>query len=72
MHRLGLVEESFVAGADTMIDLTFALVETGLRGWAYETRTAESDPELSDWNCVTTSPKVGASPAAETLRVRAA
>ena len=44
----------------------------GLRGWACRIRTAESVRELSNWNCVTTSPEVGASPAAETLRVRAA
>jgi Ca2+-transporting ATPase len=43
-----------------------------LRGWAYRTRTAESARALSDWNCATTSPELGASPAAETLRVRAA
>ena len=47
-------------------------LETGLRGWAYRIRTGESVRELSDWNFVTTSPEVGASPAAETLRVRAA
>ena len=35
-------------------------------------RTGESVRELSDWNFVTTWPEVGASPAAETLRVRAA
>jgi hypothetical protein len=46
--------------------------ETGLRGWAFRTRTGESVRELSDWNCVTTSPDLGASPAAETVRVRAA
>src|SRR5262244_58551 len=46
--------------------------ETLLRGWAYRIRTGESGRGLSDWNCVTTSPEVGASPAAETLRVRAA
>jgi hypothetical protein len=50
----------------------FARAETGLRGWAFRIRTGESVRELSDWNCVTTSPDVGASPAAETLRVQAA
>jgi hypothetical protein len=30
-----------------------------LRGWAYRIRTSESVRELSDWNFVTTSPKVG-------------
>jgi hypothetical protein len=43
--------------------------ETRLRGWAFRIRTNESVRELSDWNCVTTSPEGGASPAAETLRV---
>jgi hypothetical protein len=52
--------------------LTFALVETGLPGWAYRIRTGESVRELFDWNFVTISPEVGASPAAETLRVPAA
>ena len=41
-----------------------------LPGWAYRTRTAESVRELSDWNCVTTSPEVGARLAAETLCAR--
>ena len=44
----------------------------GLAGWAYRIRTAESGRGLPDWICVTTWPEVGASPAAETLRVRAA
>ena len=44
---------------------------TGLNG-AYRIRTGESVRELSDWNFLTTSPEVGASLAAETLRVRAA
>ena len=43
-----------------------------LPGWAYRTRTAESGREPPNWICVTISPEVGASPAAETLRVRAA
>src|SRR5262249_30786435 len=43
-----------------------------LRGWACKTRTGESVRELSDWNSVATSPQLGASGAAETLRVRAA
>jgi hypothetical protein len=43
-----------------------------LPGWAYRIRTGESVRELSDWNCGTTSPEIGASPAAETLRVGAA
>ena len=43
-----------------------------LRGWAYRIRTSESVRELSDLKCVTTSPEVGSSPAAETIRVRAA
>jgi hypothetical protein len=34
-----------------------------LLGWACKTRTGESVRELSDWNSVTTSPEVGASPA---------
>ena len=46
--------------------------ETGLAGWAYRIRTAESGRGLPDWICVTTWPEIGASPAAETLRVRAA
>jgi hypothetical protein len=46
--------------------------ETRLRGWAYRIRTGESARELSDWNFVATSPEVGASLAAETLRARAA
>ncbi len=33
-------------------------------------RTAESVREPPNWICVTISPKVGASPAADTLRVR--
>jgi hypothetical protein len=36
--------------------------ETGLPGWACRIRTGESVRELSDWNSVTTSPGVGASP----------
>jgi hypothetical protein len=44
----------------------------GLRGWAYRIRTAESGRELSDWNFVITSPEVGASVAADTVRARAA
>jgi hypothetical protein len=36
--------------------------ETRLRGWAFRIRTGESVRALSDWNSVTTSPKVGASP----------
>ena len=47
-------------------------LETGLPGWASRIRTEESGRELPDWICVTTSPEVGASPAAETRRVRAA
>jgi hypothetical protein len=43
-----------------------------LAGWAYRTRTGESARELSDWIYVTTSPAVGAGPAAETIRVQAA
>jgi hypothetical protein len=37
-------------------------VGDGLRGWALRIRTAESVRALSDWNCVTTSSEVGASP----------
>src|SRR2546430_8042114 len=33
-----------------------------LPGWAFRIRTGESVRALSDWNSVTTSPKVGASP----------
>ena len=36
--------------------------ETGLAGWACRIRTGESLREQSDWNSVTTSPGVGASP----------
>jgi hypothetical protein len=43
-----------------------------LPGWACRIRTGESVRELSDWNYVTTSADVGASPAAETLRAQAA
>ena len=43
-----------------------------LRGWAYRIRTGESVRALSDWNCVTTSFEIGASPQSETLRVLAA
>jgi hypothetical protein len=46
--------------------------ETALAGWAIRTRTGESVRTLYDWNCVTTSPEVGASPAAETVRMQAA
>jgi hypothetical protein len=46
--------------------------QTRLPGWAYRTRTGESVRALTDWNSVTTSPEVGASRAAETLRVPAA
>jgi hypothetical protein len=46
--------------------------ETRLRGWGGRTRTGESVRALSDWNCAITSPEIGASPAAETLRVQAA
>ena len=42
----------------------------GLPGWAY--RTAEIHPRATQLDCVTISPEVGVSPAAETLRVRAA
>jgi hypothetical protein len=41
-------------------------------GWACRTRTGESVRGLSNWNSLTTSPEVGASRAAETLRVPAA
>jgi hypothetical protein len=41
--------------------------ETGLAGWAYRIRTAESGRGLPDWICVTTWPEVGASSAAETF-----
>ena len=44
----------------------------GLPGRAYRIRTGESVRELSDWNFVITSPEVGASFAAETVRARAA
>jgi hypothetical protein len=49
---------------------TFCTAETKLRGWAYRTRTAESARELSNWNCVATSPEVSASRAAETRHDR--
>jgi hypothetical protein len=49
-----------------------AFSQTRLRGWAYRTRTGESGGELPAWICVTTWPEVGASRAAETLRVAAA
>jgi hypothetical protein len=48
------------------------LVETRLPGWACRIRTGESVRALSDWNYVTTSFEVVASPAAETLPVEAA
>ena len=41
-------------------------------GGGARSRTGESVRKLSDWNCVTTSPEIGTSPAAETLRARAA
>jgi hypothetical protein len=44
----------------------------GLRGWAGRIRTKESVREPPNWICVIISPKVGASLAAETRRVRAA
>jgi hypothetical protein len=47
-------------------------VATGLPGWACRIRTSESVREPPNWICVTISPEVGASPAAETRRVRAA
>jgi hypothetical protein len=47
-------------------------VEIGLPGWGGRTRTGESVRELSDWNCVTTSPEIGTSPPVQTLRVQAA
>ena len=53
-------------------DRTFCVAETRLPGWGGRTRTGESVRELSDWNRVTTSPEMGARPAAETLRVQAA
>jgi hypothetical protein len=40
-------------------------VRDGLSAWAYRTRTGESVRALLDWICVTTSPEVGASSAAE-------
>ena len=46
--------------------------ERGLRAWACRIRTGESVRELSDWNCVTTWFAMGASRAAERLRVQAA
>ena len=53
-------------------DLHMCRVGDGLAGWAYRIRTGKSGRGLPDWICVTTSPEVGASPAAKTLRVRAA
>ena len=50
---------------------TFCAAETRLPGWACRIRTSESVRELSIWICVTTLPEGSASPAAETLRVRA-
>ena len=47
------------------------IVKTRLRGWAYRTRTAESVREPPNWFCVTISPKVGVSPAAESSRTTA-
>ena len=47
-------------------------VGDGLRGWACRIRTSESVREPPNWICVTIPPEVGASPAAETLRARAA
>ena len=49
-------------------DLHMCRVGDGLAGWAYRTRTAESGREPPNWICVTISPEVGASPAAETSR----
>jgi hypothetical protein len=59
----------FTIGPDQNLN---SLVETGLPGWACKIRTGESAGELSDWNCVATSPEGGAIKATETLRVRAA
>ena len=44
--------------------------ESRLRGWAWRIRTVESVRTLPDWICMTTSPEVGASRAAETLRAQ--
>jgi hypothetical protein len=44
--------------------------KTGLSGWACKIRTDESVRELSDWNSVTTSFEVDASPTAESLSCR--
>src|SRR5436190_14400648 len=62
-------------GAPRRLGVTCYVIHDGqtrLPGWACKIRTGESVRKLSDWNCVTTSPDVGASPAAETLRGRAA
>jgi ABC transporter substrate binding protein len=46
--------------------------ETGANGSLKpRLRTGDSVRDLSDWNCVTTAPEVGASRAVETLRVPA-
>jgi hypothetical protein len=64
--RLDWSHEVVLMGGVTVI------VKTRLRGWAYRTRTAESVREPPNWFCVTISPEVGVSPAAETVRARAA
>jgi len=66
-----LIQITTVHRSDPPVGSADALGD-GLLGWAYRTRTAESVREPPNWICVTISPEVGASPAAETLRVRAA
>ena len=63
----------FDPGSSQWVAVKAAVERPGdrLRGWAYRTRTGESVRGLPDWICVTTWPQVGASPAAETLHVRA-
>jgi hypothetical protein len=53
-------------------DFPLLQFEQRLRGWACRIRTGKSVRELPDWNCLSTSPNVGASWAAETLRVQPA
>ena len=74
-------ERYFVSEASVYADAKHKLIRKPskaprgdrLPGWAYRICNRRIRPRgLPDWICVTTWPEVGANPAAETVRVRAA
>ena len=71
-HERNLAQSETLCAEGPPFRLSHALAETDCVAGHVGFRTDESVRELSDWNSVTTSPEVGASPGAETLRVRAA